>query len=68
MKGNFYGSEVFEINANLLAKVLAIAKSTKLSDTPQAIAYRKFDRYFMQINRCVLKIIPPYFLNICSTL
>jgi purine nucleoside permease len=42
--GSFYGSEVYEINANLLKKVLYIANSTKLPDTPQAIAYRKIDR------------------------
>lgn len=38
---SYYGTESFEINANLLAKVMDISKSTKLIDTPEAIAYRK---------------------------
>ncbi|KAK4704620.1 hypothetical protein P7C70_g1579, partial [Phenoliferia sp. Uapishka_3] len=41
---DLYGTEIFELNTNLLAKVMTLTKNVKLNDSVSAIAYRaKFD-------------------------
>ncbi|KAI5477583.1 purine nucleoside permease [Pseudohyphozyma bogoriensis] len=39
-KADYYGTEVFELNTNLLARALDLVKNVKLNDSADAITYR----------------------------
>jgi len=41
LPGNYYGTEVFQLNTNLLAKVLELTADTVLIDSDAMKVYRK---------------------------